>query len=143
RIAPLRQLTASVASEPAHLFAPGTTTRSRMGHLQPRRYPIGENPMEGAYLYYWLKEVPKEPAKLEFLDSQGTVIRKFTSEVKAKPEDKKEFDNDPEVEHIPAESGLIRFVWDLRYEPPAKIPAAIYDTGQPAGPLVLPGALQV
>jgi len=36
-----------------------------------------------------------------------------------------------------------RFVWDLRYEPPAKIPAAIYDNGQPTGPLALPGALQI
>jgi len=47
------------------------------------------------------------------------------------------------VEHIPAEAGLNRFVWDLRYEPPVKIPAAIYDNGQPAGPLALPGAFQV
>jgi hypothetical protein len=142
-IAPLRQLTPAVASEPAHLFAPGTVTRSRMGHVQPRRYPVGENPLDGAYIYYWLKEVPKEPAKLEFLDTQGKVIRKFSSEVKKKAEEKDEFDIDPEVEHIPAEAGLNRFVWDLRYEPPAKIPAAIYDNGQPAGPLALPGALQI
>jgi len=111
--------------------------------MQPRRYPIGENPLEGAYIYYWMKEAPKEPAKLEFLDAQGKVIRRFTSEVKKKAEDKDEFDRDPEVEHIPAETGMNRFVWDLRYEPPAKIPAAIYDNGQPAGPLVLPGALQI
>jgi hypothetical protein len=142
-IAPLRQLTAAVASEPAHLFAPGIVTRTRMGHTQPRRYPIGENPLEGAYIYYWLKEAPKEPAKLEFLDGQGKIVRKFSSEVKKKAEEKDEFDIDPEAEHIPAEAGLNRFVWDLRYEPPAKIPAAIYDNGQPAGPLALPGALQI
>jgi photosystem II stability/assembly factor-like uncharacterized protein len=142
-IAPLRQLSAAVSNEPAHLFAPGTVTRSRMGHVQPRRYPIGENPLDGAYIYYWLKEVPKEPAKLEFLDAQGKVVRKFTSEVKKKAEEKDEFDVDPEVEHIPAEAGLNRFIWDLRYEPPAKIPAAIYDNGQPAGPLTLPGAMQI
>jgi photosystem II stability/assembly factor-like uncharacterized protein len=142
-IAPLRQLSAALSNEPAHLFAPGTVTRSRMGHVQPRRYAIGENPLDGAYIYYWLKEVPKEPAKLEFLDAQGKVIRKFTSEVKKKAEEKDEFDVDPEVEHIPAEAGLNRFIWDLRYEPPAKIPAAIYDNGQPAGPLALPGAMQI
>ncbi len=142
-IAPLRQLTAAVASDPAHLFAPSTATRTRMGHMQPRRYPIGENPLEGAYIYYWLKEAPKEPAKLEVLDGQGKVIRKFTSEVKKKAEEKDEFDTDPEIEHIPAEAGMNRFVWDLRYEPPAKIPAAIYDNGKPEGPLALPGTLQV
>jgi len=139
-IAPLRQLTAAVASEPAHLFAPATAWRTRFGHLRSRRYPVGENPVEGAYIYYWLKEAPKEPAKLEFLDAQGKVIRKFSSEVKKKAEEKDEFDTEPEVEHIPAEAGLNRFIWDLRYEPPAKIPAAIYDNGQPAGPLALPGA---
>jgi photosystem II stability/assembly factor-like uncharacterized protein len=142
-IAALRQLTAAVAGEPAHLFAPGTVTRSRMGHVQPRRYAIGENPLDGAYIYYWLKEVSKDPAKLEFLDAQGKVVRKFSSEAKKKAEEKDEFDIDPEVEHIPAEAGLNRFVWDLRYEPPAKIPAAIYDNGQPAGPLALPGAMQI
>jgi hypothetical protein len=139
-IAPLRQLTAAVANEPAHLFAPATAWRTRFGHYRTRRYPVGENPLEGAYIYYWLKDAPKEPAKLEFLDAQGKVIRKFSSEVKKKAEDKDEFDAEPEVEHIPAEVGLNRFVWDLRYEPPAKIPAAIYDNGQPAGPLALPGA---
>jgi transcription-repair coupling factor (superfamily II helicase) len=142
-IAPLRQVTASVASEPAHLFTPSVATRARIGHREPRRYPVGENPLEGGYIYYWLKEAPKEPAKLEFLDAQGKTIRKFTSEVKKTEENKEEFDVDPEVEHIPAEAGLNRFVWDLRYEPPVKIPAAIYDNGQPAGPLALPGAFQV
>ena len=81
--------------------------------------------------------------KLEFLDAQGKVIRKFTSEVKKKAEDRQEFDDeDAKVEHIPAEAGLNRFVWDLRYEPPVKIPAAIYDNGEPAGPLALPGSFQ-
>src|SRR5216683_963638 len=36
-----------------------------------------------------------------------------------------------------------QFTWDLRYEPPRKIPAAIYDEGEPSGPLVLPGNYQV
>ncbi len=35
------------------------------------------------------------------------------------------------------------FTWDLRYESPKKIPAAIYDEGDPTGPLVLPGNYQV
>jgi hypothetical protein len=140
-ITPLRQLSSDVVNESAHLFAPGVAMRTRLGHKMPRRAAIGENPFDGAYLYYWLKEVPKEPAKLEFLDAQGKTIRKFTSEAK-KAEEKEEFDRDPEVLQIPAKAGLNRFVWDLRYEPPVKIPAAIYDNGEPAGPLVLPGNFQ-
>jgi len=44
--------------------------------------------------------------------------------------------------HIPAKAGLNRFAWDLRYEFPAKIPKAVYDGGDPTGPLVLPGTYQ-
>jgi len=47
-----------------------------------------------------------------------------------------------EAEHIPAKAGPNLFVWDLRYEPPVKIPAAIYDEGDPVGPLVMPGSYQ-
>jgi photosystem II stability/assembly factor-like uncharacterized protein len=142
-IAPLRQITPGIASEPAHLFASAVATRTRIGHRDPRRFPVGENPLEGAYIYYWLKEAPKEPVRLEVLDADGKTIRKFSSEVKKTAEDKTEFDTDPEIGHIPAEPGLNRFVWDLRYQPPVKIPLAIYDNGQPAGPLALPGNFQV
>jgi len=81
-LAPLRQMSAAIAGEDAHLFAPSTATRTRIGHVEPRRYPFGENPPSGAVLYYSLKEAPKEPAKLEVLDAQGKVIRAFTSEQK-------------------------------------------------------------
>jgi len=46
---------------------------------------------------------------------------------------------DEAEEHIPAKAGLNQFTWDLRYESPKKIPAAVYDEGEPSGPLVLPG----
>jgi photosystem II stability/assembly factor-like uncharacterized protein len=142
-LSPLRQMTAAIAGEEAHLFAPAVAVRTRRGHAAVRRNPVGENPPPGAVLYYYLKEAPKEPAKLELLDAQGKVLRTFTSEVKKKEEAPEEWEQDEEVEYIPAEAGLNRFAWDLRYEPPVKIPKAIYDEGKPAGPLVLPGAYQV
>ena len=143
-LAPLRQMSAAIASEDAHLFAPSAATRTRIGHVEPRRYPIGENPPNGAILYYWLKEAPKEAAKLEVLDAQGKVIRAFTSEQKKTAETPDEGERDEPAENIPAAAGLNRFAWDLRYEVPAKIPAAIYDGGNnPAGPLALPGKYSV
>jgi photosystem II stability/assembly factor-like uncharacterized protein len=141
-LGPLRQASSAIANEPAHLFAPDLAYRTRIGHRDPRRYPIGENPPNGAIIYYWIKEASAEPAKLDFLDAQGKVIRSFTSEQKNEPEET-EFEEDPEIEHIPAAVGMNRFAWDLRYEPPLKIPKAIYDNGRPAGPLGLPGAYQV
>ena len=142
-LSPLRQVDASIASEDAHLFKPQTATRTRFGHFNPRRYAIGENPPEGAILYYSLKEAPKDPIKLELLDAQGKVLRAFTSAAKKKEEAPEEWEHDEEAEHVPAAAGLNRFAWDLRLEPPVKIPAAIYDNGRPTGPLVLPGGYQV
>jgi photosystem II stability/assembly factor-like uncharacterized protein len=142
-ISPLRQASASITSEAGHLFTPAVATRTRMGHTNRRRYAIGENPPDGAILYYYLKEQPKEPVKLEILDVQGKTIRKFTSEEEKKESGSDEWEKDEQAEHIPAKGGLNRFAWDLRYESPTKIPAAIYDEGDPIGPLVLPGKYQV
>jgi photosystem II stability/assembly factor-like uncharacterized protein len=142
-ISPLRQLSASNAAEDAHLFTPRTAFRARMGHMRRRRYAIGENPPEGAILYYYLKEEPKAPAKLELLDAQGKVIRAFTSEEKKKEGAAEEWERDAPEEHIPAKAGLNLFTWDLRYELPVKVPLAIYTNGEPIGPLVLPGSYQV
>ncbi|HKF01563.1 MAG TPA: hypothetical protein VKB49_04590, partial [Candidatus Sulfotelmatobacter sp.] len=143
-LAPLRQMSATVATEPAHLFAPSTAVRTRIGHSNPRRYPVGENPPVGAILYYWIKETPKDNAKLELIDAQGKVIRMFTSEQKKSEEAPEEWERDAEPEHIPATAGLNRFAWNLRYQPPVKVPGAIYDGNSgPAPPLALPGQYSV
>jgi photosystem II stability/assembly factor-like uncharacterized protein len=142
-ISPLRQASASIAAEDAHLFASRAAIRTRMGHTRRRRYAIGENPPDGSALFYYLKEEPKEHIKLELLDAQGKVIRAFTSEEKKKDGSPDEWERDEPEEHIPAKAGLNEFTWDLRYEPPKKIPAAIYDEGEPSGPLALPGNYQV
>src|SRR5712672_1861810 len=142
-ISPLRQANASIAGEEAHLFASRNATRTRMGHTKRRRYAIGENPPDGAALYYYLKDEPKDPVKLDLLDAQGKVIRAFTSEEKKKDGGSDEWEKDEAEEHIPAKAGMNEFTWDLRYESPQKIPAAIYDEGDPVGPFVLPGNYQV
>jgi hypothetical protein len=142
-LSPLRQSSASIATEDAHLFTPNTAVRTREGHVNPRRYPIGENPPSGAILYYYLKEAPKNPAKLELLDGDGKVIRSFSSEEKKTDTGPDEGERDLPVEHIPAKAGLNLFVWDLRYELPTKVPGVIYDSGEPVGPLALAGKYQV
>ena len=142
KIDPLRQMKSGIMNEDARLFSPSTVMRSRVGHSKRRREPAGENPTPGAPLYYYLKDEAKDPAKLEILDAQGKVIRTYTSEEKKTEEAPDEGDKDDEVEHIPVKAGPNVFVWDLRYEPPTKIPAAIYDEGEPVGPLVMPGSYQ-
>jgi hypothetical protein len=142
-ISPLRQAAAGISTEEAHLFTPRTAWRTRTGHFNPRRYPVGENPPSGAILYYYLKEEQKLPAKLEILDAQGKLVRAFSSEEKKTEEAAEEWERDDPQEHIPAKAGLNLFTWDLRYEVPTKIPRAVYDAGDPIAPLVLPGTYQV
>jgi photosystem II stability/assembly factor-like uncharacterized protein len=142
-LGPLRQEAASIAAEDVHLFTPDTAFRTREGHFNPRRYPIGENPPSGAVLYYYLKEAPKDPAKLELLDADGKVIRSFTSAEKKTDTGPDEGERDIPPESVPAKVGMNVFVWDLRYETPKKVPGLIYDAGEPVGPLALPGKYQV
>ncbi len=140
-ISPLRQMDASIFASAAHFFVPAEALRTRTGHFGRRRYAIGENPLGGGVLYYYLKEEPNTPIKLEILDGSGKVIRTYTSEAKKKDNEaaEEEFEKDEDADYIPAKAGLNIFSWDLRYEQPTKIPKAVYDEGEPAGPLVLPG----
>jgi photosystem II stability/assembly factor-like uncharacterized protein len=140
-ISPLRQMDASIFGSDSHFFTPATAIRTRTGHSGRRRYAIGENPLGGGVLYYYLNGEPKTPIKLEILDTSGKVIRSYSSEAKKKENDEAEaeFEKEEDVDHIPAKAGMNIFSWDLRYEEPPKIPKAVYDEGEPAGPLVPPG----
>jgi seryl-tRNA synthetase len=44
-----------------------------------------------------------------------------------------------EVTTIPAAAGMNRYAWNLRWEPPVKIPGAFYSDVGPQGPLAEPG----
>ena len=143
-IGPLRQINGAIVNEDVYLFTPSSALRARTGHFNRRRYSVGENPANGATLYYYLKSESKDPVKLELLDAQGKVLRSFTSAEKKTEAAPEEFPwEEAATERIPAKAGLNVFTWDLRYESPTKIPAAIYDNGRPTGPLVLPGNYQV
>jgi hypothetical protein len=43
----------------------------------------GQNPFNGVYVDYWLRQKPSGEIKLEFLDQSGKVIRTFTSDADA------------------------------------------------------------
>jgi DNA anti-recombination protein RmuC len=47
------------------------------------------------------------------------------------------------VKTIPANEGMNRFAWDLRYDDPIQIPGAFYAGTGPKGPLALPGDYQI
>lgn len=79
----------------------------------------GENPPEGLIAQYRLKTKPKGDVLIEILDGEGKVIQKYPK--------------------APAEAGLNRFVWDLRYPDTVSFPGMIYWAANSDGPLAAPG----
>ena len=148
-LSPLRQASADIANEDAHLFRPRVAWRTQLGSANPREFAwYGQNAPDGAVIDYYLKTAPADNQKvtLEILDSQGKVIRKYTNKKKKAadaqpPEAGSEFHA---LAAIPVKAGMNRFVWNLRYATPTLIPGQVWDSADtPKGPLALPGQYQV
>ncbi len=86
-------------------------------------------------------EAPK--ITLEILDSSGKTIRKFPKKEEPADEEENFFNRGGSSETLPADAGLNRFVWDLRYEGATKVPKAPVWGGNTNGPVALPGTYQV
>ena len=86
-------------------------------------------------------EAPK--ITLEILDSSGKVIRKYPKKEEPPDDEEDSFNRDRNAGSLPADAGLNRFVWDLRYEGATKVPKAPLWGGDTNGPEALPGTYQV
>jgi len=146
-VTPLRQVRAEMAKEDAHLFTPALAYRGPWGGGRRPRGPFGQNPPYGVILDYYLKAAPakNEEVTLEIFGSDGKSVRKFSNRAAAAPEkdsDEEEDGEEPPLgEKLPVETGMNRFVWDLRYAPVPRIPgftASEYEQGL-VGPQVVPG----
>ena len=103
---------------------------------------VGENPPNGAIVYYWLAEDATGPITLTFRDQAGRKIVAYAS-------------NDESVaapRRPGAKPGLNRYVWDMKYPGPTKLDYALAparpkplvpDPENPPGPTVVPGAYSV
>ena len=96
----------------------------------PSGAPIGENPPAGASIWYYLKEKPKGDVTIEILEATGKSVKKFSSRETPGGRNRVAGGGDdedgsgapgPELAS-PAEKGLNRFVWDLRYPDAATLP---------------------
>jgi len=152
-ISPLRQLTPAMTSEPAHLFKPGDAIRVRRnvgGDTPfPPEVPHAENPPLGAIIYYYLGSTPAGEISLDISDANGTTVRHFSSAaIPARTEPPPSVPDFwlEKPRPMPADVGMHRINWNLRYDdPPAfthnyEINANPGETpASPEGPLVLPG----
>ncbi|HZE22624.1 MAG TPA: glycosyl hydrolase, partial [Blattabacteriaceae bacterium] len=139
-ITPLRQLDSVSSTAEMVLFKPETALRMHLPTDIERRGPVGDNPPPGAIINYYFKATPKDEVKLEILDSAGKVVRTLSSKEKKGDEQPPEWpDQVKEVTTIPAAAGMNRYAWNLRWEPPVKIPGAFYSDAGPQGPIAQPG----
>jgi hypothetical protein len=143
-VAPLREASPQIASGDMHLYTPAATVRFRYPEFLEQHRPVGYSPM-GAYIDYWFKSAPTGEVTLDIKDSQGRLVRSFSSQKK-----KTAFEQPPEwpelvkpAELIPAEAGMNRFPWNLRYESPVEMPGLFYGGNGPEGPLVMPGTYRL
>ena len=169
-LTPLHQLTDQVLREPAHLVAPRPTYRllPPMGYGRPpapgKSYMVaqgapatyvetpsptgqmvrtfldaGKNPPDGVMVTYYLGQKPTDEVRLSFWDAQGQCIKQFSSAVV----------NDqpsatmPKEPRLPAEEGMNRFVWNLRYPDAHGVPGDPTTERSLTGPLAPPGSYQV
>lgn len=164
-ITPLREISPQITAADAHLFAPAPAMRVRWDNYQDTPYPVetpaGENPPDGAILYYYLKAPPADDITLTIYDGKGEEIGRFSSETKQSaylPANAPSYWFAPQAALSKA-VGVNRFIWNLRYTSPRSLPFGYYGKLleyteytladhavpgltprlQPRGPLVLPG----
>jgi hypothetical protein len=133
----------------AYLFKPEDPYRMPGGGgFLPRDATVGQNPPAGAVIYYRLKSKPSSDLTIEILDGSGKSVRQFTSKAPdsqgaaAQPSGEGGFGGGA-ASRAPAEPGLNRFVWDLRYQEATRFPGMILWSGETRGPRASPGSYQV
>ena len=125
-ITPLRQIDAKTADAEAMLFQPTTAWRVRWNTNSdtplPPDEPNAPNPPEGAILNYYLKSPAAGPVTLEILQSDGRLVRRYSSTDPVVPLP------DPATSSLPlywfrppqilsTAAGMHRFMWDVHYQP--------------------------
>jgi photosystem II stability/assembly factor-like uncharacterized protein len=144
-LTPVREMTAEVAAEPVHLFAPPPAARWSYHNALGSDEGAGDNPPYGALVTYTLAEEPAEgeAVTLEVLDASGRLVRTLTSELPPQPFGPEHPDWPPGEEPEPAlsaEAGFHRASWDLAWQGAGYEPGMLIDWGNPGeGPRALPG----
>ena len=91
----------------------------------------GKNPPAGVVVNYYLKDTPGEEVSLAFLDADGREIRRFSS------------NGDADGPKVAANTGVNRFVWDMRYPPATKVEGDTSTEKSLDGPVAAPGVYKV
>jgi photosystem II stability/assembly factor-like uncharacterized protein len=121
----------------------GIATHELPDGTRRREYlDVGENPPNGAIIYYWLSDDVSHPVALTFRDARGAVI------IAPRSDD----DTLPAARRPTARPGLNRYIWDMRHPGPERVdqpwatrtnkPLASEPDPQ-SGPTAVPGSYSV
>ncbi|HEY3777192.1 MAG TPA: hypothetical protein VGL35_03970 [Rhizomicrobium sp.] len=139
-LTPLRQISPETARTDVVLYKPENAVRLYYPDSVDLRPPVGENPPAGALIDYYFDAKPTGEVTIDIVDAQGKLVRHLTS---TPPKTKEQPPEWPDELHpsntLPANAGMNRFVWNLRYDDPAQIPGAFYAGEPPRGPIAMPG----
>lgn len=141
-LTPLYQLNDATAGSGVVLYRPRDTYRLGGFSFDRPGLALGKNPPNGVVVSYYLRHKPagKDTLKLAFLDDRGGLIKSFLGKSESKPVEGGDGDDTPTC---PADSGMNRFVWDMRYADATKVPGGIMWSGTTDGPVAPPGAYTV
>ncbi len=127
-LTPLHQLNETVAASAVHLFKPMPSYRMP-GSQRGVSKTAGQNHPGGVMIHFFLADTAKTKASLEIMETDGTLIKKFST----KP-DKKARDGELKIK-----PGFNRFVWDMRYADAEGFDGLILWAARLTGPKAVPG----
>jgi photosystem II stability/assembly factor-like uncharacterized protein len=121
----LRQI-AAVRADSVTLFKPAVAIRFQQGFFgtpMPKDEPMAANPPNGAIIDYVLPAGARGPVTVSLLDSQGRLVRRYSSAEQVPAANPGKVSFAPEWAPVPAipsaKPGMHRFVWDLHYPQPS------------------------
>lgn len=122
------------------LFSPKTTYRFQTETPDHPELELGQNPLQGMIIDYYLPSIPK-PGELSLQIMQGDqIIRTYSNKV---DERFKEYEGGPNREKmLSSMKGINRFNWDLRRTTLPNIPN-VFIHGNYAGSMVAPGEYKI
>ncbi len=130
----LRDMNANMISKDVIFF--DTQDTYRIVGRQRGSLFTGQNPMPGAVVYFFLKKEPSDSdtIKLEFIDSNGSIIRSLNTKTK-----ELEIAAHTPYMEMEAKQGMNEVSWDLSYPGALRVPGMILWGGDLNGPTAIPG----
>ena len=149
-LSPLYQMSDSLKKSSSFLLKPRDAYRVQGGSYFDENMQTGENAPNGVILYYYLKDKPKKELKMTFFGASGDTIITYSSTKDKKGEPikiSKDFYEDKKMKRpgvLPIDSGMNRFVWDMRYPDATKVEGTnVMWAGSIVGPVASPGNYRV